>query len=282
MISIVIPAHNEASVIGESLASLAETVSGNEAEIVVVCNGCTDETAIVVNRDFPQVKCVETKTPSKTNALNIGDQTVSSFPRFYIDADVILPSDSVERITDVLKQGDFMAASPRFNMDFSGASWAVRFYYEIWQQLPYVKEGMIGTGVYALSKEGRDRFDKFPEIIADDGYVRALFKSNERTVVEDCEVTVRAPLTLTDLIKIKTRSRLGVYQLHQRFPELVNNEEKPYGSALKVLLPKVNLWPKLAVYVVVSLLARLRAKKQLVNIENVTWERDESRRTGQV
>jgi hypothetical protein len=44
------------------------------------------------------------------------------------------------------------------------------------------------------------------------------------------------------------------------------------------LLPQIWLWPKLAVYLRVNLAARRRAKKQLADLKNVSWERDESRR----
>ena len=104
------------------------------------------------------------------------------------------------------------------DVDLRGSSRAVRAYYRIWKQLPYVREGMIGVGVYALSEEGRRRFADFPEIIADDGYVRMLFSSSERIRVDDAPVRVYAPEGLSDLVRIKTRSRLGRYQLRQRFP----------------------------------------------------------------
>jgi len=278
MITVIIPAHNEAAVIGQALVPLAEAVDAKLVEIIVVCNGCSDQTSDIVRRDFPNVTCLETDIPSKTNALNLGEQVTTYFPRIYMDADVVLRWDDLKRLTEALETGNILAAAPKFNMDFSRVFWTVKSYYEIWQRLPYVKEGMIGAGVYALSETGRQRFDKFPDIIADDGYVRALFKSYERTVVDDCEVTVRAPRTLADLLKIKTRSRLGVYQLYREFPELVGNEEKKYGSALKRLLPQIWLWPKLAVYLWINLAARRRAKKQLADLKNVTWERDESRR----
>jgi glycosyltransferase involved in cell wall biosynthesis len=276
--SLIIPAHNEASVISKALAPLAKSVDAELIDVIVVCNGCNDDTADVVRRDFPEDICLETDIPSKSNALNLGEQVATHFPRIYMDADVVLKWDALQLIVEVLESGNVLAAAPRFSMDFTAVSWMVKAYYGIWQRLPYVKEGMIGAGVYALSETGRQRFDKFPDVIADDGYVRALFKSHERTVVDNCEVTVRAPRTLADLLKIKTRSRLGVYQLHREFPELLGNEEKQYGSALKRLLPQIWLWPKLAVYLWVNLVARRRAKKQLADLKNVSWERDESRR----
>lgn len=278
MISIIIPAHNEASVISKSLQALIPGAASGELEVLVVCNGCTDDTARVVNGFGPTIRCLETQVASKTHALNLGDDAASGFPRFYLDADVVLSLEAVRLVVEVLKAGPFLAAAPEFKMDFTGVSWPVRSYYDIWQRLPYVREGMIGTGVYALSEEGRKRFDKFPDVYADDGYVRALFKGHERTMIEGCEVVVRAPRSLSGLIKIKTRSRLGGYQLFRKFPELLKNEEKAYGSVLKELLPRFWLWPKLAVYLLVNLWTRHRAKSQLSKIDSIGWERDESSR----
>ena len=77
---------------------------------------------------------------------------------------------------------------------------------------------MIGVGVYALSEEGRGRFEEFPDVIADDGYVRMLFSSSERVHVDDAPVRVYAPARVSDLMRIKTRSRLGRYQLQAALP----------------------------------------------------------------
>ena len=85
------------------------------------------------------------------------------------------------------------------DVDLRGSSLAVRAYYRIWTRLPYVREGMIGVGVYALSEEGRRRFREFPDVIADDGYVRMLFSSGERVRVDDAPVRVYAPAALSDL-----------------------------------------------------------------------------------
>ena len=41
MISIVIPAHNEANVIQRILSALTDGADDGELDIVVVCNGCT-------------------------------------------------------------------------------------------------------------------------------------------------------------------------------------------------------------------------------------------------
>src|SRR6185437_9609091 len=103
---------------------------------------------------------IETPRASKTAALNLGDAAVSGFPRFYVDADVVLPLASVRRVAARL-EGQVLAAAPVMELDLRRTSMAVRGYYRVWTLMPYVREGMIGVGVYALSAEGRRRFDEF-------------------------------------------------------------------------------------------------------------------------
>ncbi|NTU73313.1 glycosyl transferase, partial [Candidatus Roizmanbacteria bacterium] len=220
-----------------------------------------------------------TSVPSKTNALNLGDSTASGFPRIYQDADVVLSLDAIRQISQVLQSGRFLAAAPQMRMDFCKASWPVRAYYEVWQQLPYVKEGMIGAGVYALSREGRQQFEKFPPIIADDRFIRALFNEHERTVIASCCSVVRAPATLAALVKIKTRSRLGGYEFEKKFPELLGNEKKDYGSAIWTAIKKVKFCPALFIYLLVNLWCRSRARWQLNHNLVDVWERDETNRS---
>lgn len=277
-ISIIIPAHNEEKVIGATLKGLIAGAVSGELEVIVVCNGCTDKTAAVVAAFGGAVNCIETSIPSKTNALNVGDSIAKYFPRFYQDADVVVSLDAFQQIAGILQTSNFLAAAPRMQMNFRNVSWLVRSYYEVWQQLPYVKEGMIGTGIYALSEKGRGRFDKFPQIIADDGYIRALFKTAERTSVDSCYSLVRAPADLAGLLKIKTRSRVGRYELKKKFPDLIGNEKKNYSNAIVRLLGQVYLWPKLLVYLYVNLRTRFNAKKYARAQGFTGWERDESSR----
>ena len=74
--SIIIPAHNEAAVLAESLHYLFQGLP-HQVEVVVVCNACTDDSAAIARR-FPRVKLIESPIPSKTNALNLGEEVVPS------------------------------------------------------------------------------------------------------------------------------------------------------------------------------------------------------------
>ncbi len=282
MISVIIPAHNEANVIGATLEPLLPGVVAGEMEVIVVCNGCSDETASIVKTFGEKIKCIETPVASKTNALNLGDDESAGFPRVYLDADIVFSSDGVKKTAAPLEEGTHLAAAPKMCMDFSRTTWAVKSYYDVWQQLPYVQEGMIGTGVYALSKEGKDRIGRFPDIIADDGYVRALFNKKERTAVDNCYSVVRPPANMSGLKKIKMRSRLGRYELAEKFPGLSKNEKKNYQFALLKLLGKVGYWTKIPIYLYVNLLTRLQAKKYYQIHRFSGWERDETSREQRV
>jgi glycosyltransferase involved in cell wall biosynthesis len=279
-ISVVIAAHNEEDVLGRCLDALVQPGRPEELEVVAVCNGCTDRTADVAREYGNRVRVIETPIASKTAALNLGDAVVSGFPRFYLDADVTLPIASVRRIAAHLGERDVLAASPVMHVDLGGSSLAVRAYYRVWIRLPYVREGMIGVGVYALSEEGRRRFGEFPKVIADDGYVRMLFGPGERIRVDDAPVRVYAPHRFSDLVRIKTRSRLGRYQLRQRFPDLVARERttKSYRNAMGPIVIRPWLWPAAVVYGAVLVQTRRRAKKQLRSLDDYVWERDQSSR----
>lgn len=277
-VSIIIPAHNEAAVIGRCLETMLRGADAGELEIIVVANGCKDDTAAVAREVSPDVKVIETHTPGKSNAINLGDSAATAFPRFYVDADVTLEIGAIRRVAQVLRGETFLAAAPKVNFNLTGRGWFVRAFYDVWQRTPYIAEGMIGSGVYAVSEKGRQRWDKIPGITADDAYVRLQFKPAERTVVADCTFTINPPTSLAGLVKIKTRGHFGNIELKKVQPELFANEGESHGRAIPKLARNPLLWPKLAVYLYVRLKSRKAAEARLAAGDHKTWERDDSSR----
>jgi glycosyltransferase involved in cell wall biosynthesis len=282
LFSVIIPACNEASVIARCLSNLLEGARPGEFEVLVVCNGCSDDTADIARGFGDPVKVLESEVPSKVHALNLGDRIARGFPRLYLDADIVIDLASVRRIVEVLDAGPALAAAPRpENVFLPGTRWPVRVYYRFWKELPYVQEGMIAAGAYAMSEAGRQRFDQFPDVVADDGYVRMVFEPHERVQAAGAISHVLAPLTLADLVRTRTRSRLGVLQLRQKFPDLAHREAKTkrYVRSLFYMLRKYEFYIGAPVYGFVIAVSWLRARRQLSKIAQYVWERDESSRT---
>jgi glycosyltransferase involved in cell wall biosynthesis len=277
VISVIVAARDEERVVARGLRCMLEGLSAEEVEILVVCNGCSDGTADRAREVGGPVRVVETEVGSKTRAWNLGDDGASGFPRFYVDADVMLPGAAIREVARVLEAGSALAAAPRLRADLAGSSWPVRAFYAAWLEMPYFRTGMIGSGVFALSREGRARFGRFPEIIADDDFVRLHFEPGERRTVESCSFTVVAPARLGALVRVKTRSRLGRLQLDRLRPELARRRDRSRRSAAG-LLRRPRLWPALGVYAFVVGATSLRARRRLARGEVSGWERDESSR----
>lgn len=277
MISVIVPAHNEASLIRRCLEALTSGAAPGELEVLVVCNGCNDDTADQARAFGGPVRVIESSIPSKSNALNLGDEAARGFPRFYVDADVRITLDAIRQVARELESGKYLAAAPRLEFDLTGRPWSVRAFYRIWSDLPYCRSS-IGTGVYALSREGRARFERFPNITADDGFVRLNFKASERTVVSTCSFQVSPPRNLRGIIKIKTRSHFGTIELRRVYPQLWQNEETEHGGSLAGFLKRPTLWPSLAVYLGVRIAARLMAYRKQLSGNHRQWERDDTGR----
>ncbi|HEY1238407.1 MAG TPA: glycosyltransferase family 2 protein, partial [Solirubrobacterales bacterium] len=120
--SVVIPAHDEAAVIGRCLDALFSGFERGELDVVVVCNGCTDRTADVARSSDHRVRVVELAEAAKPAALRAGDAAASTFPRLYLDADVVLPGSAARRVLERLKDGAIAARPPiRYDAEASSA-----------------------------------------------------------------------------------------------------------------------------------------------------------------
>ena len=69
--TVVVPAHNEEAVLGRLLAALLPSRDSEGLHVVVVANGCTDQTAVVA-RSHPSVEVVELPFGNKQPAMRAG------------------------------------------------------------------------------------------------------------------------------------------------------------------------------------------------------------------
>ncbi|MFI8520294.1 glycosyltransferase family 2 protein [Streptomyces sp. NPDC085481] len=288
MASIVIPAHNEERTLGRLLDALLDGVADDEFDVVVVCNGCTDDTARVAAERGPRVRVVETPVPSKHEALRLGDEHARGFPRLYVDADVVLGAPEVRALAAALTgPGGVLATAPERELPMAGCSWPVRAYYRVWQRLPAVREGLFGRGVIAMSGEGHARIAALPPLMADDLAASLAFAPAERSVVRSARVVVRPPRTWPDLIRRRVRAATSTAQLEDHQAE---HRTASAGSAapptartgvsdLRALVrADPALLPAVIVFLTAALAARRGARKAIRARDFDTWLRDESSR----
>ncbi|WP_316752353.1 glycosyltransferase [Streptomyces herbicida] len=285
MTSIVIPAHNEARVIGRLLDSLLADTSEDdsskvETDIVVVCNGCTDDTARIAAARGPRVRVVEIPVPSKHTALRTGDDHARGFPRVYVDADVVIAGADIRALTAPLNDdtSGVLATAPERQIPLDACAWRVRAYYQVWQRLPAVRAGLFGRGVIAVSKAGHARIAELPPLMADDLAASLAFGPEERLVVDSARVVVHPPRTWPDLIKRRIRAAVSTAQV-ERHQSPEEASARTSTADLKALLrgePKLFL--AVIVFVAAAVVARRGAKKAIRAQDFGTWLRDESSR----
>jgi glycosyltransferase involved in cell wall biosynthesis len=206
--SVVIPAHNESAVIERCLDALFSGIPPGELEVIVVCNGCTDDTAGRARALPYPVRVLELDRADKAAALRAGDAAALVLPRLYLDADVVLPGESARRVLARLADGA-IAARPPLSYDSSRSSPIVRSYYRARSRLPAVLGGLWGAGVYGLSAAGRSRFDEFPDVVADDLWLDHQFAGQGIEIVDCPPVVVMVPRRARDLLRILRRANRG-------------------------------------------------------------------------
>jgi Glycosyl transferase family 2 len=279
VISVVIPAHNEAAVIGRLLTGLLADARPDEFDIIVVANGCTDSTAEVAAGFGAAVNVLSTPVPSKFAALRLGDEKAAGFPRLYVDADVELDTAGARALADVLAEPGVLAVAPEREMVLTRRPLVVRWYYDLWQELPVVRAGLFGRGVIGVNAAGKQRLGQIPDVMGDDLAASVAFAPAERRVVAGATVRVHAPRTAADLLRRRTRSVLSTEQLAGRQPsKAAAGARTGRADLLGVARRRPGMALRLPVFLGVTALARRRAARRIAAGDFTTWDRDESSR----
>jgi len=282
--AVIIPAHNESAVIGRTLAGLIPVLETGKVELIVACNGCSDDTARMA-KAFDGVRVLEVEPASKVAALNAADAVATSWPRLYLDADIDITPTALRMVLDRLGRGDVMAARPAFRYDDAGASWPVRAFYRARRRIPATDEALWGAGAYGLTEEGHARFRDFPAVTADDLFVDRQFGQGERAILHTPPVRVVTPRTVVGLLAILRRNYRGQTEMahfaHQAgSPGPWRETERSTRETVRQLLSSVR-GPATAldsvVYAVFVARARIHLPRRPSSVGQ-PWERDESSR----
>lgn len=278
--SVVIAAHDEAAVIGANLDRLLADAAPGELDVVVVANGCSDDTAAVARERGVHV--LDLPVPGKAGALNAGDEVATGAVRVYLDADIAVTASTVRALVAALgspRPGGTtpLAAVPGRHLVLDGRPLAVRCYYAVQSRLPAARTGLYGRGMIALSAAGRARFDRFPSLLADDLYLDSLFAADERVVVTSVRTRVETPRRTRDLVRRLTRVRRGNTALRAQAGTGALAADVRASSRTSwltdVVLRRPWLLPAGVVYAVITVVAELRARRP-----DESWGSDTSTR----
>ena len=269
--AVIIPAHDESAVIGRTLHRLRPLIALAGIEVIVVCNGCRDDTADLA-RGFPGVRVEETEIPSKTAAMNLGDEVATAWPRLYLDADIEIDPHAVLAVFDALQQPGVLGARARYVYDAVGASVPVRSYYRARSLIPAPPKRLWGAGGYATNEEGHRRFGRFDAVTADDSWFDEQFEDDQKRVVPTVPMRVRTPRNIAGLLAVLTRQRRGYLELG------ISSEASSRGRALLSSVRGVRSAADVGWYTLLTVASRRRADRILRQGER-DWERDASSRT---
>lgn len=233
LISVILPAHNEAAYIGACLDALLASDAGTySTEVIVVANACTDATVTIAesyankaqNRGW-KFQVIDTPLPGKLAALNQGDAAARGVIRVYLDADVQVTPPLLSQLAEALN-----TQAPRYASGTPHVAPArtpvTRAYARFWARLPFVTQGVPGFGLFAVNLAGRARWQDFPDIISDDTFVRLSFNPDER---QRLPAGYSWPMVegFRNLVRVRRRQDAGVTQIADRYPALLANDDTP-------------------------------------------------------
>lgn len=238
-VSVVVPAYNESKGIAEAVRSLA---NGDHPviEVIVVDDGSTDDTAVVVESlNLPNVRVIRTRNRGKPAALNLGVTWASHDIIVMVDGDTIFEKQSIRMLVQPLASTEVGAVAGNVKIG-NRATMVARF-----QHLEYV----IG---FNLDRRFYDTLHCMPTV---PGAIGAFRRSaivdvggiSGETLAEDTDLTMaicragwhvvyeekarawtEAPTTIRQLWKQRYRWSYGTMQAMWKHKRAIF-EHSPFG-----------------------------------------------------
>lgn len=214
--SIVVPVCNEAAILARSVPAVLASARETGAEVLWVCNGSSDGSAQLLH-DLVAGACgatvIEVAPRGKTLALQAGDDHFEDlFPRVYFDADTWLRPGDLRQLCSVLREGSADLAGPAHAFDCTGVTRVSAGIAQCWLALPLGGQTSI-LGVVGVSKAGRDCWGKWPSVLGDDIFVRAMIPAARACRVAETLATSPAPVNFAGWVRRRARWLSGERQL---------------------------------------------------------------------
>ncbi|MCM3652951.1 glycosyltransferase [Metabacillus litoralis] len=224
-VSVIIAAYNEEKVIGRTIESILKSDYPN-LEVIVVDDGSKDQTSLVVSREYEANKKVllfHKKNGGKSSAINLGVRKAKGDILVAIDADTIVPPDSISMLIRHFVDENVAAVSGNVRVGNRENLLTA------WQHIEYV------TG-FNLEKRGFATLNCVPVVPGALGawrkqVVKELNYFTNDTLAEDTDMTLKilrqgykvvideqayayteAPKTIRDFLKQRFRWTFGTLQ----------------------------------------------------------------------
>ncbi|WP_297772550.1 glycosyltransferase [uncultured Roseovarius sp.] len=261
-LSVIVPAHDEAGMIGPCLEALfaSDPVPGG-AEVIVVANGCTDGTVAEAEHHRAAagdwaMTIVDLQEGGKPGALNAGEDIAKGHVLAYLDADVRVSPPLAAQIVRALDCDTPAYASGQVVIPEPGTAFS-RIYARFYRQVPFFHHGVPGCGLFAMNRAGRARWAQWPAIISDDTFARLNFSPTERIGLS---ASYSWPIVegLGALIRVRRRQDAGVAEIARRYAALPGNDDARPNGPNWVLRAAARAPLGFVAYVTVALAVRLR------------------------
>lgn len=263
-IDVVVPAHNEQALLGACLGAVVEDSPGLDVRVVVVANGCDDATADIARAVGAgaarsagvELIVVELPVAAKSAALNAAGGHLRGVPVVYLDADTVVTPGTLGALLAAMDAaGGPVLVGPRPVL-VRPADRLTRGFAAVWSRLPAVQDDVIGSGCYAVNAEGRRRWTDFPDLTADDAFVRSLFTRDERMLVEGGGLILVLP-SGPELSRVLARWRRGNAELGASASPAAGG-----GRNARAVLAVPELWRHLPAFLWVQGTSRLRRRRR--------------------
>ena len=252
-VSVIIPAHNEAAVIAQSVERiLGSTYPG--LEVIVIDDGSTDGTSAIVQRDFghnPAVKLLTVPNGGKANAINQGLAQARGSIIVALDADTLFEKDTIANLTRWF-------VDPAVGAVAGNAKVGNRINtITKWQALEYIsaqnleRRALVTLGcmtvvpgaVGAWRREALEKLGRFPtNTLAEDQDLTISVQKAGYSVVFDSEAVAwtEAPDTFQGLIRQRFRWAYGTLQCLWKHRDVTFRPR--FGTLGLVAMPQVWLF----------------------------------------
>lgn len=171
LITVIIPAFNASDTIGNCLTAVSENYYPN-LELIVVDDGSTDNTAEIAERQ-KNVRVIRQGNAGSAAAKNLGAKSATGRYLYFLDSDVIVKADTIDRLYRVALEYDAQLACGRYDLNPMNptlitcykALFDYIFYIPLSSRDTPIVNGQIGGGGDFISKAAFEEVGGFNEAI---------------------------------------------------------------------------------------------------------------------